>query len=104
SLFKSVAAAAALTLIPTAAEARPKRTVPDDAVGLLYDTTRCIGYKACVVACKEANEMPPDVDGYGGGLYDAPEGLNEYTRNVIQLYRDGDETSFVKKQCMHCVD
>src|ERR1051326_7825137 len=75
-----------------------------DAVGLLYDTTRCVGCKACVVACKEANEMPPDVDGYGGGLYDAPEGLNEYTKNVIALYRDGDAMSFVKKQCMHCFD
>jgi len=107
SLFKGLAAAATLTLIPTTdAEARAKRTVPDDAVGLLYDTTRCIGCKACVVACKEANEKPADVDGYGGGLYDAPEGLNEYTKNVIQLYRDdgANEVSYVKKQCMHCVD
>ncbi len=107
SLFKSLAAAATLTLIPaSAAEARAKRVVRDDAVGLLYDTTRCIGCKACVVACKEANDMPADVDGYGGGLYDAPEGLNEYTRNVIQLYRNDDakERSYVKKQCMHCID
>lgn len=107
SLFKSLAAAATLTLIPaSAAQARTKRIVPDDAVGLLYDTTRCIGCKACVVACKEANDMPADIDGYGGGLYDAPEGLNEYTRNVIQLYRDDDakERSYVKKQCMHCID
>jgi Fe-S-cluster-containing dehydrogenase component len=57
------------------------------------------------VACKEANEMPADTDGYGGGLYDAPEGLNEFTRNVIQLAKDEDGSrSFVKKQCMHCVD
>jgi Fe-S-cluster-containing dehydrogenase component len=107
SLFKGLAAAATLTLIPTKeAEAREKRTVPDDAVGLLYDTTRCIGCKACVVACKEANKRPADVDGYGGGLYDAPEGLNEFTKNVIQLYRnDGaNQISYVKKQCMHCVD
>ncbi|MEO8034792.1 MAG: hydrogenase 2 operon protein HybA [Acidobacteriota bacterium] len=106
SLFKGLAAAATLTLIPAAAEARPKRTVPDDAVGLLYDTTRCVGCKACVVACKEANKMPADVDGYGGGLYDAPESLNEYTKNVIQLYRDDGkkEYSYVKKQCMHCID
>lgn len=107
SLFKGLAAVATLTLIPaTAAEAREKRTVSDDAVGLLYDTTRCIGCKACVVACKEAAGMPADVDGYGGGIYDAPEGLNEYTKNVIQLYRDddADEYSYVKKQCMHCVD
>jgi formate dehydrogenase beta subunit len=104
AFFKSIAAAAAVTAIPTAAVARVRKAVPSDAVGLLYDTTKCIGCKACVVACKEANNMPADIDGYGEGLYDAPEGLNEYTKNVIQLYKDGNEQSFVKKQCMHCVD
>jgi Fe-S-cluster-containing dehydrogenase component len=104
SLLKAVAAAATLSVIPATAEARARRPVPSDAVGLLYDTTRCIGCKACVVACKDANQMAPDVDGYGAGLYDAPEGLNEYTRNVIALYRGADEMSYVKKQCMHCVD
>lgn len=106
SLFKTLAAAATLTVIPTTARAREKRVAPSDAVGLLYDTTRCIGCKACVVACKEANGLTADVDGYGGGLYDAPESLNEHTKTVIQLYRDdpAGEYSFVKKQCMHCVD
>lgn len=96
--------ATALVASPAPAAARERRTAPSDAVGLLYDTTRCIGCKACVVACKEANGMPPDTDGYGGGLYDAPEGLNESTRNVIALYKEGEETSFVKRQCMHCLD
>lgn len=104
AFFKTIAAAAAMTAIPSAALARTRKAAPADAVGLLYDTTKCIGCKACVVACKEANQMPADIDGYGGGLYDAPEGLNEYTKNVIQLYKDGNEQSFVKKQCMHCVD
>jgi formate dehydrogenase iron-sulfur subunit len=104
AFFKNIAAAATLTVLPTAAQARTKKTAAPDAVGLLYDTTKCIGCKACVVACKEANNMPPDTRGYGGGLYDSPDSLNEYTKNVIQLYKDGDEESFVKKQCMHCVD
>jgi Fe-S-cluster-containing dehydrogenase component len=104
SFFKNIAAAAAVTVIPTAAIARAKKTAPADAVGMLYDATLCIGCKACVVACKDANKMPADVDGYGQGLYDAPNSLNQYTKNVIQLYKDGDETSFAKKQCMHCID
>lgn len=106
SVLKGLAAAATgLTVLPTPAEARERRTAPPDAVGLLYDTTLCIGCKACVVACKEANGMPADTDNYGGGLYDAPDDLNESTRNVIQLYQGEDgEESFIKRQCMHCID
>lgn len=104
AFFKGVAAAATLSVIPAAAEARERKTAPADAVGLLYDTTKCIGCKTCVVACKEANNLPADTDGYGGGLYDAPEGLNEYTKNVIQLAKSGNDTAYVKKQCMHCID
>jgi formate dehydrogenase beta subunit len=104
SLLKGLAAAATMTVIPSAAEAREKPVAPSDAVGLLYDATKCIGCKACTVKCKEANKLGADVDGYGDGLYDAPEGLNEYTKSVIQLAKDGETTSFVKKQCMHCID
>ena len=105
SLLKGLAAAAAVTVVSTPAQAREKKVAPTDAVGLLYDSSLCIGCKACVVKCKEAGDLPADVDGYGGGRYDAPEGLNEYTRNVIQFAKSGNgESTFVKKQCMHCVD
>jgi len=104
SLLKGLAAAATMTVVSTKAEARERRKAPPDAVGLLYDATLCVGCKACVVACKDAGNLPADVDGYGEGLYDAPEGLNESTRNVIQLAKSGSDSSFVKKQCMHCVD
>ena len=107
SLLKGIAAAATLTVLPATASARERRKAPSDAVGLLYDTTKCIGCKACVVACKEASVAPKlkaDTTTFGGGLYDAPLSLNERTRNVIQLYREGDQYSYVKKQCMHCVD
>ena len=104
TLLKGIAAAATLTAVPNVADAREKKTAPPDAVGMLYDATRCIGCRACVVKCKEVNKLTADVDGYGGGLYDAPEGLNEYTKTVIQLAEYGDEHSYAKKQCMHCVD
>ncbi|HSP16133.1 MAG TPA: hydrogenase 2 operon protein HybA [Thermoanaerobaculia bacterium] len=104
TLLKGLAAAATITVIPRASEARQKPVVPSDAVGLLYDSTKCIGCKACVVKCKEIAKLEADVDGYGDGLYDAPEGLNEYARNVIQLAKDGEQFAYVKKQCMHCVD
>src|SRR5581483_5246679 len=102
--FRNIAAAATLTAVPTAALAREKKQAPSDAVGLLYDATLCIGCKTCTVACREANDLPPDTSGYGGGLYDAPDSLNGSTKTVIALYKEAEEQSFVKKQCMHCVD
>ncbi len=104
TFLKSLAATTALTIIPASASAAEKKEPVPDAAGMLYDTTLCIGCKACVVKCKEVGGLPPDTDGYGEGLYDAPEDLNEYTRNIIKLYNGEDGTSYVKRQCMHCVD
>lgn len=104
SFLKGCAAAAAMTAVPATALARERHKAPADAVGLLYDATKCIGCKSCSVACKEANDLPADGTEFGGGLYDAPTSLNERTKSVIQLVRDEGQTSYVKKQCMHCVD
>jgi formate dehydrogenase beta subunit len=95
--------AAAVAPAPAAA-ASARREAPPDAVGLLYDATRCIGCKACVAACAEANDLEPDRSGIPGGLYQAPTDLNARTKNLIKLYRDGDRVSYVKVQCMHCID
>jgi Fe-S-cluster-containing dehydrogenase component len=72
-------------------------------VGLLYDTTKCIGCKACMVACREANGLEADTS-WSGGLYQAPLDLNEKTKTVIKLFDDGNQRSFMKAQCMHCID
>lgn len=102
SLLKGIAAVAAVSATPITALARPRKTARPDAVGMLYDATKCIGCKSCVVACKEEAGLPADTR--GNKLYDAPDGLNEYTKNVIQLYKGNAEYSYVKKQCMHCID
>jgi len=77
---------------------------PADAVGLLYDATLCIGCKTCTVACREANGLPADTAGLASGRYDAPLDLSAKTKTVIKLYTDGDTRSYVKAQCMHCID
>jgi Fe-S-cluster-containing dehydrogenase component len=105
-LFKGIAAAGAATAAVGAAEARERPTAPPDALGLFYDTTLCIGCKACVVACREANGMPAVPDNAPGGIWDTPMDLDGSTRNVIKLYKsaDGLQRSYFKAQCMHCVD
>ena len=105
SLLKSFAAAgAAAVALEEKAEARVRPALRSDAMGLLYDTTLCIGCKTCVVACREANGKKPDTT--SSPLWDAPTDLNGQTKNVIKLYRSGDgyESSYFKAQCMHCVD
>jgi Fe-S-cluster-containing dehydrogenase component len=86
----------------TPAQAGRRKGIPPDAMGMLYDTTQCIGCKACVVACAEANGLQPDrgLD----GLHQAPLDLNSRTKNVIKLYREGQRISYMKAQCMHCAD
>jgi len=78
-------------------------TAPADAAGLLYDTTKCIGCKACVAACREANGLEPDVT-WSEGKYHAPLDLSARAKTVVKLYHDGAKSSFVKAQCMHCLD
>jgi Fe-S-cluster-containing dehydrogenase component len=107
SLLKGLVAAGAAATVgaPVAfAAPRERKKPPPDAVGMLYDATRCIGCKACVSACKEANALPPDSGPYPGGLYDAPIDLSANTKNVIKLYREGERISYMKAQCMQCVD
>jgi Fe-S-cluster-containing dehydrogenase component len=99
---------AGVGVLAKTAKAKTPAEAPPGAVGMLYDTTRCIGCKACVVACSEANNLPPDT-GDSGGLYQQPLSLNAKTKNVIKLYRgagDGgrEEQSYVKAQCMHCLE
>jgi Fe-S-cluster-containing dehydrogenase component len=95
------AAGAATQAVP--AVARDKRTAPADAVGMLYDATLCIGCKTCVVKCREANGMKPQTQA-SGGLWDQPTDLDGDTRNIIKLFKDGERSSYMKAQCMHCID
>jgi formate dehydrogenase beta subunit len=77
---------------------------PADAVGLLYDATLCIGCKTCTIACRDANGLEPDTTGIASKLYNAPVDLSPRAKTVIKLYSEDGRMSYVKAQCMHCVD
>ncbi len=108
------AAAASATLGEGEAEARGNRPMPEKALGLLYDGTLCVGCRACIAACKDANGMPPERTALElGNYWDAPLDLSGKTLNIIKAYRDGDAShkdqekdgfAFTKASCMHCVD
>ncbi|MBI5121198.1 MAG: hydrogenase 2 operon protein HybA [Rhodospirillales bacterium] len=112
ALGGSAAAAAAVSLAPNPALARDNKQMPPKALGLLFDSTLCIGCKACVKSCKEANGMPAEFS-TPDKLWDTPLDLSGKTLNVIKSYaegtsdvkdREGNGYAFVKKSCLHCVD
>jgi len=96
------AAGAAATVAPGIAEARVVRKPSPDDYGLLVDSVRCIGCRACVTRCREANGKAPDVQKVEGVAYDAPVDLNAQTLTVIKRFQEGKDEGFVKAQCMHC--
>lgn len=104
--------AAAATCTPAVVEARGNLTMPPQAMGLLYDSTLCIGCKACVAACKESNGLPPEFSNEND-LWDTPLDISGKTKNIIKMYKDGtgltkdaetDGYAFMKHSCLHCVD
>lgn len=84
--------------------ALPPKQPAADAIGLLYDSTRCVGCRACVAACREANGLTPAPTRLNGAAYDAPSDLDARTKTIIRLYAAGGAREYVKNQCMHCVD
>lgn len=109
--FGALAGGTAACAVARPAQARDLPEIDPDWYGMLNDATRCIGCKACMAACKRENKLPVestlgDAETFGSPLYDSPRELSEHTYTLIQLHRDAQsgETTFVKKQCMHCID
>ncbi|OHC65470.1 MAG: hydrogenase 2 protein HybA [Rhodocyclales bacterium GWA2_65_20] len=110
ALASGAAVTACVAAVPAAArETRPR---PPEALGLLYDATLCVGCKACVAACKEANNNPPEFSTVDH-LWDTPLDTSGYTFNIIKMYRNGtmevkdqekNGYAFMKTSCMHCGD
>jgi formate dehydrogenase beta subunit len=99
-----MAAGGAMSAVTLTGVAHAQEGAMAEAVGMLYDATKCIGCQTCVVACTQANGLSPD--NRRDPLHQSPVDLNSRTKTIIKLYKetDGKETSFVKQQCMHCVD
>ncbi len=101
AFLEGAAVAGATAALPRTADAREEVEPEPEAVGMLYDSTRCVGCGGCVAACKEANELP---------YQDEPKELDCNTKNVVKTRHlsrpaaGGATSAFVKRQCMHCLD
>ncbi len=114
-LRRAVAGGAAVASATAGVPARARDNAGrlPEALGLLYDSTLCIGCKACVAACKRVNDLPLDYSTRAEAPWDTPLDTTARTFNVIKVYRDGKATqknaetdgfAFMKTSCLHCVD
>lgn len=77
-------------------------------VAKLIDVSKCIGCKACQVACMEWNDLRDEV-GSCVGSYDNPPDLSEQSWTVMKFREYEDEKGKLewlirKEGCMHCSD
>ena len=74
---------------------------------MLYDSSKCVGCRACQTACRTQNKLPPESDDFGL-LYDNPLALSPGTLTLIKAREtaiDGrTDLLLCKYQCMHCTD
>lgn len=71
----------------------------EEFVGILVDTTKCLGCRTCEHSCAEANGLPPpapDVSPYEIRKTSA----EQFT--VVNSFASKDKKYFAKQQCMHC--
>src|SRR5258708_27941812 len=80
----------------------------DVTVAKLIDTTKCIGCKACQVACMEWNDLRDEI-GTNIGAYQNPHDLSASSWTLMRFAEvenpKGDLEWLIRKDgCMHCAD
>jgi formate dehydrogenase iron-sulfur subunit len=91
-----------------------QQPIPSGKLGILYDTSKCIGCRACQMACKRWNNLPAEPQdaaliaaeaGDAYKLYDTPQNLSANTWTLIKLNKISDaDYHFLNYQCQHCTD
>lgn len=99
--------AAAAGLTPRVAQAGPANILSPDRLGVLVDTTVCIGCRNCEWACKIAHDMPtPPLETYEDAApMQEMRRPDETALTVVNKYDHParpDLPTTVKVQCMHC--
>ena len=103
SFLKALGAAGAATLTGGKAEAVAADDAQPDAgefIGVLVDTTRCIGCRSCELACAGARGLQrPDLD---EATLTPTRTTSETQWTVVSRHDTDAGEVFVKRQCMHC--
>jgi formate dehydrogenase iron-sulfur subunit len=76
-----------------------------DAMGILVDTTRCIGCRSCEAACNKEQKLPePNLPFNDTSVFEHQRRPDEKAYTVVNRYedKDGSKPNFRKMQCNHC--
>ncbi len=91
---------------PAKAAAPQSSTGDVEFSGMLIDTTKCIGCRACELACNEANKLPkPKVDLLSDTVFAEKRDTTPDAFTVVNRFpneKNPKEPIFVRRQCMHC--
>lgn len=87
--------------------AKSKNILSPDRMGVLVDTTVCVGCRSCELACKKAHAMPTgDPESYNdSGVFANMRRPGENDLTVVNEFKNPDNMLlpiYVKVQCMHC--
>jgi formate dehydrogenase iron-sulfur subunit len=88
----------------TLAGRRASAEAPDEAeefVGVLVDTTRCIGCRACEQACCSEHGFPVP-DAANDRALEQVRDTSETQWTVVNRFATSKGDVFVKRQCLHC--
>lgn len=101
-MLKTVGAVVGSTLGAEGLGAQETAGPDAERVGILVDTTMCIGCRTCELACAEAHqdaglEAPEVVD------FSVQRTTSEKQWTVLNRYETEKGEVFVKTQCMHCL-
>ena len=99
NFFKTMCVAGVTLAVGKSFGAAPKNENEIEFHGMLYDSTRCLGCRACERVCAKAHDLPEPKDELKAGVIRK---TSESQRSVINNYITSKGEVFVKKQCMHC--
>jgi len=106
TFFKVAGAAGAVALAPakSASASTPGASLDANRRGVLVDTTKCIGCRACEAACAEANTLPGPAMLDDAAVFASPRKTDTKSFTVVNRAASSSPERFVKRQCMHCVE
>lgn len=98
--FVKTLGAVGIATLPAKKISAEEKTEAKEFMGILVDTTECVGCRSCEEACAEAHGFPaPDPD---DSVFDTVRKTSITQWTLVNRFEVDYNEIFVKKQCMHC--